>query len=507
MLHTKGRIALIAFLVVVSSLAESQNVHKPSPAIPRTWDDAAVSSMELPLPGGAPLTKHISSDYYYRMPVRPVYKTYPIYRPDREPPDYLAMLKKEDPQILFDSSKFQTEQDWIRAGKLVFEAPIEFVPASDILFSEVRDPQWYGRNQVQVTREGILPNFQYVIREKGNVEIGILACSGCHTRVMPDGSSIEGAQGNFPDDRTFGYEESLEAKNTKDKDEILSKLRRFMKKNYALPWAKNDLNARPDHMTLEEIVGTLEAIPPGTCARQGASIFYPVKIPDLIGVKERRYLDASGRIQHRDIGDLMRYAALNQGADLLASYGGWIPRGSLPDPSSESRYSDEQLYALALYVYSLTPPHNPNRFDALASRGKEVFDHAGCFVCHPGPLYTNNKLIPDAQFDVPDAHMKLYDIINMPVGTDPNLTLNTRRGSGYYKVPSLKGVWYRGPFGHNGSVATLEDWLDPRRLHEDYVPSGFRGYAVSAHSVKGHTFGLSLSADERKALIAFLKTL
>jgi cytochrome c peroxidase len=30
----------------------------------------------------------------------------------------------------------------------------------------------------------------------------------------------------------------------------------------------------------------------------------------------------------------------------------------------------------------------------------------------------------------------------------------------YYKVPSLKGVWYRGPFEHNGSVATFEDSLD-----------------------------------------------
>ncbi len=34
------------------------------------------------------------------------------------------------------------------------------------------------------------------------------------------------------------------------------------------------------------------------------------------------------------------------------------------------------------------------------------------------------------------------------VGTDPFLALKTRRGTGYYKVPSLKGVWYRGPFEH-----------------------------------------------------------
>ena len=39
--------------------------------------------------------------------------------------------------------------------------------------------------------------------------------------------------------------------------------------------------------------------------------------------------------------------------------------------------------------------------------------------------------------------------------------------TGYYKVPSLKGLWYRGPLEHNGSVATLEDWFDPRSLRDN----------------------------------------
>jgi hypothetical protein len=69
------------------------------------------------------------------------------------------------------------------------------------------------------------------------------------------------------------------------------------------------------------------------------------------------------------------------------------------------------------------------------------------------------------------------------------------------------GVWYRGPFEHNGSVATLEDWFDPKRLDEDYVPTGFKGYGVKTRAVKGHRFGLDLSEQDRKALIAFLKTL
>ena len=74
-------------------------------------------------------------------------------------------------------------------------------------------------------------------------------------------------------------------------------------------------------------------------------------------------------------------------------------------------------------------------------------------------------------------------------------------------MPSLKGVWYRGPFEHSGSVATREDRLDPRRLRDDYVPTGFKGYGVRTRAVKGHAFGLRLSPADKAALIAFLKTL
>ncbi len=74
-------------------------------------------------------------------------------------------------------------------------------------------------------------------------------------------------------------------------------------------------------------------------------------------------------------------------------------------------------------------------------------------------------------------------------------------------MPSLKSVWYRGPFEHSGSVATLEDWFDPRRLRDDYVPTGFAGYKVRQRAVPGHEFALALSPNDKRALIAFLKTL
>jgi len=148
---------------------------------------------------------------------------------------------------------------------------------------------------------------------------------------------------------------------------------------------------------------------------------------------------------------------------------------TLPEPPTELRYSDEQLYALALYLYSLEPPPNRTPVSALTRRGEKIFADEGCASCHTPPLYTNNKLVPATGFTVPEDHKRKYNVMPIPIGTDPGLTLNTRRGTGYYKVPSLRGAWYRGPFEHSGSVATLEDWFDPNRLRDDYIPTGFKG--------------------------------
>ena len=55
------------------------------------------------------------------------------------------------------------------------------------------------------------------------------------------------------------------------------------------------------------------------------------------------------------------------------------------------------------------------------------------------PLYTNNKLIPVDGFNPSAADKARFDILDRRVGTDPRYALQTRKGTGYYKVPSLKG--------------------------------------------------------------------
>ena len=66
----------------------------------------------------------ISSSSYYWIPVRRIYKTYPVYQPDHEPEGYLDQLKTREPVEIWDTSTLKSEEDWVQAGKLVFEAPL-----------------------------------------------------------------------------------------------------------------------------------------------------------------------------------------------------------------------------------------------------------------------------------------------------------------------------------------------------------------------------------------------
>src|SRR6266850_2413221 len=508
-------VALLAFLLVsLRSGIQDTQAQKPrraAPAIPKTWDDEAIATLEVPLanPIGSP--KHVSADYYYRIPVRPIYKSYPVYAPGHEPQGYLDWLKQQESEVVWDDSGHQpqvkTEADWIRAGEIVFDAPIGYggLAGGEPSDLYVRETQFVRETGTPVARDGTLPFFRYVVEKKGEVRIGILSCGMCHTRVMPDGSILKGAQGSVPFDRVFAHHWI----HSHPKPDEARALERSL---FAAPWIRSEPLPVLDRQSVEEIARIHAAIPPGVVARHRSSSLFPPQVPDLIGVKDRKYLDRTGLQQQRSIVDLMRYAALNQGADDLASFDGFIPADfpdfkKLPSPETQTRYSDEQLYALGLYIYSRQPPPNPHKFDALAQRGQKIFQSENCVICHTPPLYTNNKLTPAEGFTVPEDHLQKYDILPISVGTDPNLTLKTRRGTGYYKVPSLKGVWYRSMFGHSGWCATLEDWFDPRRTRDDYVPTGFKPYGAKTYAVKGHPFGLTLSEDDRKALIAFLKTL
>jgi hypothetical protein len=460
----------------------------PSSVEGRIWDARALASFEVPLAQADRSAQHATPDYYYRLAVRPIYKSYPIYAPGREPADYLDWLTQQEPVIAFDPAALRTGADWIAAGETVFDAPIGY--GATFKLDTLRDPAWYTRNHIPLTRDGVMPFSRYVIRKKGLVEAGSGSCVMCHARVMPDGSLLKGAQGNFPADRIVADNLRHQAAVAKDPAALLNGVRLGQRTFFSMPWLTPDPIARVAAMTIEEIAQAYDAVPVGASTRV-ISLFTPAQIPDLIGVKDRRFLDHTGLVQQRTIADLMRYVAIVQGANAFDRFGDFLLVDPVPDPTKMDRYSDEQLYALGRYLYALEPPPNPNRPDAISERGRKVFAREACNTCHTAPLYTSNALTPAIGFRIPNQHRQEYRIIDRSVGTDPELSLRTRKGTGYYKVPSLKGVRYRGPFQHAGAVKTLEEWFDPAR--QPRVP--------------GHSFGLTLTPDDRRALIAFLETL
>jgi mono/diheme cytochrome c family protein len=486
--------ALCSILFAIAFPSAAQTFH---PDIPRAWDDKEVAGLELPLAQRDRSPRYMNAEQYYKLKVRPIYRSYPAYAQGREPEGYMESLKQKEPVIIFDASKLSTKEDWIQAGKLVFESETLFRPAPAAQPS-ASDTPW------PVSSEGVLPyfvpGFRYVVRKKGVLEIGINACAGCHTRIMQDGSFFEGAQGVV--DQPLP-EARLRALREITPDAYRRRLNNAWI-NFGAPWVMSKEEFEKS-LTKEEIIRRAAAAHPGVLARQGTSSSHPPHIPSLIGVQNLNYLDATGLVHNRSIGDLMRYAIINEGLDTLAHFGDFQPSPGATAFSGDegTRYSDEQLYALALYISSLRPPPNPNPFDDRARRGQRIFQQQGCAGCHT-PLYTSNKITPAQGFRIPDDLRKTENILDISVGTDPTLAMQTRRSTGFYKVPSLRGVWYRNAFGHGGLAETLEEWLDPARLRDDYAPNGFH---LGPGPIKGHEFGLKLEQEDRQALIAFLKTL
>jgi hypothetical protein len=117
-----------------------------------------------------------------------------------------------------------------------------------------------------------------------------------------------------------------------------------------------------------------------------------------------------------------------------------------------------------------------------AQRGLAVVERS-CSTCHVTEAFTG----PPVPLAV--------------VGTDPTLGLSPDRGTGLYRVPSLRGVGSRGPLLHDASAPDLDAFFDPAR-----VTPGFTG-SRSHGPIEGHPFNIALSASDRAAALAYLKGL
>lgn len=132
---TNPRLFVLACLVLCggfASIGRSPAQHSTktwSPVIPKTWDDEAMLSLELPLADPAASPKHVSSDYYYRIPVRPIYKSYPVYYPANEPAAYIwTGLRSRNPRSSLTLPRLRQKEIGLQPGSWSLMPPLSSCP-------------------------------------------------------------------------------------------------------------------------------------------------------------------------------------------------------------------------------------------------------------------------------------------------------------------------------------------------------------------------------------------
>jgi mono/diheme cytochrome c family protein len=498
---------LLAAVLLATTLFVGSEAVLRTPKVPRVWDEGALADWATPLAGLNERPTHMSAAEYYAIPEENL-RTYPVYMPGREPASYWETLLRVGPQPLIDPEELETDAQWIAAGKDVFFDSVVLRTFDAKVIATARDHTAMEALGTGPLPDGTINGLRWVPTADG-VALGFTNCSACHLLFLPDQRQVPGASSfAIPNSFRNGLGGAIRAAERTLPGEtpfaFSGPIGSAAYQAYGVPWIADPAGERFGEITQAEYNAWIAAgIRGGGVARFNGSILYPAKIPDLIGIKDRKYIDHTGTHRHRDIGDLMRYAALVSFAEAVDFAG---QRMILPETERfRTRLSDEALYALALYVYSLSPPPSPHPFDAQAEAGQKLFARERCGRCHTPPLYTNNKLTLAEGFRPPEDATE--DILHVSVGTDPGLALRTRKGTGYYKVPSLKGLWYRGHYLHDGAVGSLEEMFDPGRLENDHVRGGFAPVGAESGAIPGHEYGLDLTPEERRQLIAFLRTL
>lgn len=500
--------------LTVDRSTQPKDRHQPPPAIvvPRLWDAQELENWATPVAGLGVAPGFVGEEEYYAAPIDNL-RTYPVYHPDREPQGYREELVRRGPQPLIEPETLHSEADWIEAGRRVFEQLDDVGSRCDdaaVLahFTSAKSIDQYRDAQHDaMSADGVLLDYRWVVDLDRKLKLSFSSCAGCHTRLMPDGSLLPGAPCNFDISDAPAVQTMLSRVSPSP---TLSAGDAFYAQ-FGVPWLAHDPHRRAKTMSDAEISRVFfaeDGAPPGTTFdRFNGSPLFTTRMADLRGIRDRKYLDATATHSNRGPADVARYGILVE----YAEAGRFGAHHMLPSTPSRVRRRppDEAMYAMALYLYSLDVPPSPHPFDEQARRGREVFESEGCTKSHTPPAYTNNELIAAPGFEPPkgDPRYARLDVSERRVHTDPGLALRTRKGTGFYKVPSLRGVWYRGLYEHDGSIASLEDWFDPQRTRSDYVPTGWRGPGVVARAVPGHEFGLDLSEDDKRALIAFLRTL
>ena len=138
------------------------------------------------------------------------------------------------------------------------------------------------------------------------------------------------------------------------------------------------------------------------------------------------------------------------------------------------------------------------KFTAEEQRGFELFSTeydprrrqfgADCFHCHGGPLFQSQSFANNGS-----------DGAFMDIGREKVTGNASDRGK--FAVPSLRNVELTAPYMHDGRFRTLEDVV------EHYSTGVVRSATLDPNLAKHPDGGVPLSAEDKQALVAFLKTL
>jgi cytochrome c peroxidase len=113
---------------------------------------------------------------------------------------------------------------------------------------------------------------------------------------------------------------------------------------------------------------------------------------------------------------------------------------------------------------------------------------ADCFHCHGGPLFQSQTFANNG------LDTRLLDVGRAKVTGKP-------ADQGKFATPSLRNVSLTGPYMHDGRFATLE------QVVEHYSTGVKRSPTLDPNLAKHPDGGVPLSAEDKRALVAFLKTL
>jgi len=158
--------------------------------------------------------------------------------------------------------------------------------------------------------------------------------------------------------------------------------------------------------------------------------------------------------------------------------------------------SYQSKYDQGRQTLSPTPAPPPNavfpNFTAQENRGKEIFlsPIGGCAPCHGSETFT-----------APEAKNNGLDLTN----TDPGFggVFPVPANNGLFKVSSLRNIELTAPYMHDGRFATLEQVIE-------HYNSGVKNHPTLANQLRlpnDQPRLLNISAADKAALVAFLKTL